>query len=334
MKAGALFCGIGGFCYGFEGSGIETVWANDNDRYACETYRTNFPRVRLIEKDVRELSVSGDSLEPVDVLHAGFPCQSFSQAGARKGFADDRGKLFFEILRLVSEFGEQRPKVLVLENSPFIKSGDGGAWFLEIIQAIQRAGYWFRESSAIELDLSMCTDIPQQRSRLFLVAFSRRHFRSGRFELPATEERKIRPDGLSRFVEFEGMQDDRYYLNPENRYYKMIADHANGSDRPQCLFQLRKYFVRTKDSGVCPTLTANMGQGGHNIPFLWDRKGLRKLTELECLRLQGFPPPPKFRFPIEVSSVQRYSQIGNSVAPPLAKLLAGAIAKKISKECR
>lgn len=73
-----------------------------------------------------------------------------------------------------------------------------------------------------------------------------------------------------------------------------------------------------------------MGHGGHNVPFVWDRKGLRKLTERECLKLQGFPAT--FKFPAEVSSKHRYAQIGNSVAPPVAKLLAKAVKNKLLTE--
>ena len=73
-----------------------------------------------------------------------------------------------------------------------------------------------------------------------------------------------------------------------------------------------------------------MGWGGHNVPFVWDRKGLRKLTEWECLKLQGFPA--SFIIPKEISNRQRYSQIGNAVAPPVAKLLAKSISEKYTTE--
>ena len=119
LSAGALFSGIGGFCLAFKSAGFQTKWANDFDPYACLVYRSNFPKTRLIEKDIRKLSVKKDKLAPVDILHAGFPCQSFSQAGSRRGFEDERGKLFFEIIRLVKEFGPKKPKVIVLENAPY-----------------------------------------------------------------------------------------------------------------------------------------------------------------------------------------------------------------------
>ena len=95
-----------------------------------------------------------------------------------------------------------------------------------------------------------------------------------------------------------------------------------------CVYQLRKYEVRAKEPGVCPTLTANMGLGGHNVPFIMNSRGLRKLTELECLRLQGFPTD--FVFPDEVPRAKRYTQIGNSVTVPVAKLLGQQVVLKIS----
>jgi DNA (cytosine-5)-methyltransferase 1 len=330
LKAGALFSGIGGFCHAFESAGFITAWANDVDPYACSVYRLNFPKNRLVEKDIRGLSVRKDRLEPVDVLHAGFPCQSFSQAGSRKGFDDDRGKLFYEIIRLIKEFRQDKPRVIVLENAPYLKYGAGGTWFLEVSTQLQKAGYWFRESNAQELDLSELTDIPQQRSRLFMVAWSIDHFRSGRFEFP-------KPNGIHKhkppaeFIAFEGVDDREYYLSDENRYFKMITKERKDTEDVRHVYQLRKYFVRQKQPGVFPTLTANMGLGGHNVPFIWDAKGLRKLTERECLRLQGFPE--KFKFPTDLSSKQRYTQIGNSVAPPVAKLLALAVRDKYEKEC-
>lgn len=328
LTSGALFCGIGGFCHGFEAAGFRTAWANDQDQYACKVYRHNFSETRLIEKDVRHLSVLKDKLEPVDVLHAGFPCQSFSQAGGRAGFADDRGKLFFEIIRIVKEFKKDKPAVIVLENAPFITMGEGGQWFLEISRQLQQAGYWFRDGNAQVLDLFDLSNIPQKRARLFMVAWSTDHFGSGRFTFPRLE--RVPPKSSSKFIAFDSEQDDRYYLPTDNRYFKMITKEKVDTTGLKHLYQLRKYLVRQKEPGVCPTLTANMGHGGHNVPFLWDKKGLRKLTEAECLALQGFPR--SFKFPEDISSKQRYAQIGNAVAPPVAELLAKAVKEKLLRE--
>lgn len=147
LKCGSLFAGVGGFCCGFANAGLPTIWAIENDEHAVATYAHNFPDVRLICKSVTEVGVGADELEPVDVLHAGFPCQSFSQAGERRGFDDPRGRLFFEIIRLIREFKDQKPAVLVLENAPFLRYGEGGAWLLTLQREIQRSGYWFRSDT-------------------------------------------------------------------------------------------------------------------------------------------------------------------------------------------
>lgn len=321
LKAGALFSGIGGFCLGFNRHKIETSWAIEKDANANATYRANSLGTRLISDDIRNVSVVGNELEPVDVLHAGFPCQSFSQAGERRGFEDERGQLFYEIIRIINEFKDRKPPLLVLENAPYLLYGEGGAWFLEIQKAIQKAGYWFRKTNCAELDVSTTTKVPQQRNRLFMVALSVDHFRSGRFKFPGVRTEPSLP--LEAFIDFEGEKDDSYYLDLNNRYYKLIESKQNNY---RCVYQLRKYMVRSKEPGICPTLTANMGQGGHNVPFIWDRKGLRKLTEYECLRLQGFPE--SFEFPAELSRPSRYQQIGNAVSVPVAEKLAEAVRTK------
>lgn len=331
LKAGALFAGIGGVCIGFEQAGIKTAWAIENDPMSVMTYRRNIVGVRVVENggapaSIRDVTVSENDLEPVDVLHAGFPCQSFSQAGDRKGFDDPRGKLFYEILRIVADFRDKKPSVIVLENSPYIRYGEGGSWFIELTKEIKKAGYWFRETNCAELDPYILTPLPQKRNRLFMVAFSTDRFRNGKLSFPSA--RHGQPKRLENYIDFSGsIEDDSYYLPEENRYHKMISQEVEDK---LCIYQLRKFLVRVKDPGVCPTLTANMGGGGHNVPFIHDAKGLRKLTEFECLRLQGFPDT--FTFPEEVIRSKRYTQIGNSVATPVVTLLAQAIKQKIEKE--
>lgn len=164
LKAGALFSGIGGFCLGFEQAGIKTAWAVENNPMAVMTYAHNIKGVRIVEHDgepasVKDVTVKKDDLEPVDILHAGFPCQSFSQAGDRKGFDDPRGQLFYEVIRIVEEFKDRKPSVIVLENSPHIRHGDGGSWFIELTKEIKKAGYWFRDTNCAELDPYVLTPL-------------------------------------------------------------------------------------------------------------------------------------------------------------------------------
>ena len=316
IKAGAIFAGIGGFCIGFKKAGINTSWAIDNDDFARATYTQYIQGTEYILKDVRV--VSARDLEPVDVLSAGFPCQSFSQAGYRKGFEDERGKLFYDLMRIIHEFKDKRPSIIIFENSPYLRHGNGGSWFIEITKEIKKAGYWFREASVAELDSFELTPLPQRRNRLFMVGLSTARFNNGMFDFP--DKKDNTPKNIKKYIDFDKEKGEEYYLPSDNRYYKMIG--AKFED-PFCIYQLRKFLVRVKNPNECPTLTANMGQGGHNVPFIYDRKGLRRLTEQECLALQGFPED--FCFPKDVPRNKRYVQAGNAVCPLIAKLIADAI---------
>jgi DNA (cytosine-5)-methyltransferase 1 len=326
LKAGALFAGIGGFCIGFELAGIKTAWAIENDPASVKTYTRNIKNVHVIDKDINIVTIAGDALEPVDVIHAGFPCQSFSQAGERRGFDDPRGQLFYQVIRLVKEFQDRKPSVIVLENSPFLRYGEGGSWFIELSKEIKKAGYWFRDSNCAELDAYEITPLPQKRKRLFMIALSIDKFKNGKFAFPS--KRDYHEKNLAEYINFSGsLEDLSYYLPDENRYRNMLSKKM---DDKACIYQLRKFLVRVKDPGVCPTLTANMGLGGHNVPFIHDGRGIRKLTEYECLKLQGFPS--NFTFPDDVPRAKRYEQIGNSVVVPVAELLALAVKEKILME--
>jgi len=181
--------------------------------------------------------------------------------------------------------------------------------------------------NAQELDCFDVSTSPQKRNRLFMVAFSITDFKNGKFEFPSSKNQE--PKDLTNFVNFEQELDDYYYLAKNNRYFEMIKDHEIDE---YCLYQLRKYLVRTKERNTCPTLTANMGQGGHNVPFIIQNERVRKLTEYECLKLQGFPHD--FKFPESVSRAYRYMQVGNAVAVPVAEQLAKQVYNKIKVERR
>jgi DNA (cytosine-5)-methyltransferase 1 len=325
FTCGGLFAGIGGFCFGFEEAGFETLWCNDLSKDAGSAYLKNFDGAQFINRDVKSLRAMHD-LAPVDVLHAGFPCQSFSAAGFRLGFEDPRGQLFFEIVRLLKEWGEKKPKVVVLENSPHLKDGEGGTWFRTVQTEIQRAGYWFASPNAFVLDTREHGGLPQRRKRLFMIAVNQDFADFNPIDLSGIEARKqINISNMIRLNE----KNDYYYLHEDSKYAHMIQKQVINED-PYQLYQLRKYFVRVPEKGVCPTLTANMGLGGHNVPFIQDGGRMRKLTERECLDLQGFPQT--FEFPEEMVISKRYELIGNSVSPVISKLIAKQVSSFLAGE--
>lgn len=318
---GALFAGIGGFCAGFNKSGYKGLWATDICRDSAETYSLNYPQSRFIHADIRELTAG--SLEPVTVLHGGFPCQSFSQAGNRLGFEDDRGRLFFEIIRLIKEWGELRPPVVLLENSPFILLGDNGNWFEKIKGEFQKLGYWFNDENCVELSTNIHGGSPQRRKRAFMCALDSNHFDYNPFNQYLFSPRPTKK--LSEVLDIESDIGEQYFLDTENKYSEMITSHL--TDDPYRIYQLRKHIVRVQRENECPTLTANMGGGGHNVPFIHHAGRIRKLTERECLELQGFEK--NFCFPDGLALGSRYRLIGNSVSPEISKQLANGIKKII-----
>ncbi len=319
LTCGALFAGIGGFCFGMEKAGFKTLWATDIDAEATETYSKNFKHVEVINDDIIEMNRRSIRLQPVDVVHAGFPCQSFSAAGNRKGFDDPRGRLFYEVVNFIRNQGDDRPSVILLENAVNLLYGGNGSWFDTIRLELQRLGYWFSPENAAVIDARTHGGLPQRRERLFMVALSRDHFPLNPF-FGVKKANKV--EDLKKLFEPEGRVTDNYFLPSTNKYGNMLLEECRKLPKGS-LIQLRQSIMRPQPPGMCPTLTANMGKGGHNVPFLIDEGRLRKLTERECLRLQGFPA--KFKF-AEMTMSSRYRLIGNAVSPKVAAKIGKEIA--------
>ena len=320
---GSLFAAIGGFAKAFQLVGAQPLWANEKDKFAAITFAHNFDtqQIRYLNKPIEELSVKGDALAPVDILTAGFPCQPFSIAGKLRGFGDDRGLLFLHIIRLLREFGPAKPKILLFENVSNLKRHDDGRTFKRIQIEIQKAGYWFSEANSKLMNTADYTEIPQNRDRIFMVAANCDYFSSNHFKfpvpLPKTHPRKTVRSFLDR-----DQKADCYYFEEGTKYYNLFAEAIKNGDE-KAVFQLRRSYVRQNMTGSCFTLMANMGEGGHNQPVIKDQWGIRKLTPIECARLQGYSDD-WFRTPgiSLVSRAQLYKQIGNSVTIPLVTQLA------------
>jgi DNA (cytosine-5)-methyltransferase 1 len=327
---GNLFAGMGGFCRAFEAVGFKALWANESDIHAVKTYHHNFPAVKILHKNIEDLSPSRDNLEPVDVLTAGFPCQSFSVAGDKSGFNDPRGQLFFEVARILRESGVRRPKIVVLENVKHLLKHDGGKTFARVVTEVQRAGYWFRLGNVAVLNTRTHTRIPQNRERLYMVAMNWDVFRRNEFAFPKPEDGL---DSLETFLDLDMRADDDLYFDERSKYGRMFIDKmAEGN--ATSVYVLRRCYVRENKSNSVFTLTAIMGDGGHNVPVIRDKWGIRKLTPRECARLQGFAND--FFFPDDVSRTQRYKQIGNAVTVPLAAKIAFECKRQLAEliDCR
>ncbi len=321
VTVGCLFAAIGGFCRAFRQQGATVIWANEVDRFATDTFVANYGDVRHICKPVEELSVAGDCLEPVDVLTAGFPCQPFSEAGEKRGLKDERGLLYREIIRLLREFGKQKPKLLLLENVRYFRNHDQGKTFRRVQTEIQRCGYWFPEANAQMLDTATHTHIPQNRKRVFMVALNMDCFSASTFVFPPPLPRPKLRDPRT-FLDLNKKAPPEYYFQEDSQYHPMFVEAMSNGDR-DAFYQLRRSYVRESKQGRCFTLMANMGDGGHNQPVIRDRWGIRKLTVRECARLQGYDDE-WFKIPDHLSRSQVLKQIGNSVTVPLVERIAAA----------
>lgn len=305
-----LFAGVGGIRIGFERAGFETVFANDFDPYCKETYDLNFKEVPLTVADIAK--VNGNSLPDFDMLLGGFPCQPFSIAGYRRGFLDTgRGNLFFEIVRILRD---RKPSVVFLENVKNLKSHDRGKTFKIISDALNDLDYHVK--SAV-LNSMHYGNVPQNRERIYIVGFkSKDHYNAFEFPNPIALTKTV-SDVLERNV------DDKYYYNGHPLYKQL----NNVITAPGIVYQWRRVYVRENKSGVSPTLTANMGTGGHNVPLIRDRIGIRKFTPRECARLQGFPE--SYKLPKTLSDTKIYKQLGNSVSVPVIERVARQIRKAL-----
>jgi DNA (cytosine-5)-methyltransferase 1 len=335
---GSLFAGVGGICQGFKNTKrCDVVWANEYDKNACITYRENHKNTFLIEGDVKNLSKN--ILGKVNILTAGFPCQPFSQAGHGRGFEDDRGKLFFEVARLIKEL---EPEVYFLENVRTLSTHNKGKTFEVIKKEIKKLNYSF---IPFILNAAEYTDIPQGRERIYIVGFKNegdyffdkpikekflnkkniKHCeKSNNFQLPKKREKELK--SIKEFLEPDTVLNNDIYNKLDNKIHQRIRK-AVTSDKT--VYQYRRYYVRENKSNVCPTLTANMGGGGHNIPIVLDGKYPRRLTPKECFNLQGFPKD--FKLPENLARGQLYKQAGNSVVVPMVELIAKEIIRVLDE---
>ncbi|MDD4066914.1 MAG: DNA cytosine methyltransferase [Clostridia bacterium] len=313
-KVGSMFAGIGGICLGFKQAGADIVWANEIDKNACITYRTNFGDSYLVEDDIKNVKTS--DIPDIDILTAGFPCQPFSIAGYQKGFIDDRGNLFFEIIRVLKD---KKPKAILLENVKNLASHDNGHTFEVIANALRKNGYFIKKDILNTADYG---NVPQNRERIYIVGF-RDEKQCERFSFP--EPIKL-TKSIYDVIKFDEKKEDLYYYN-KTKYYDILKETMQNQDT---VYQWRRIYCRENKNKLCPTLTANMGTGGHNVPLIKDNYDIRKLTPKECLLFQGFPID--YKIPSNLSNSHIYKQAGNAVSVPVIERIAENIMKVLNEK--
>jgi DNA (cytosine-5)-methyltransferase 1 len=302
-----LFAGTGAFSHIFlniDSNKYECVFANDFDKNSEKIYKLNHPEVNFKLEDLNKISI--EDIPNHNILCGGFPCQPFSIAGEKKGFNDIRSNVFWKLCEIIKN---KNPEILILENVKNLKSHDNGNTYKIIEDNLKKNGYYIK--SAI-LDTSKITNIPQHRERIYIVCFKdKSKYDKFNFEFNVIQNKQIKT-----FLE-ENI-DNKYYYTEKLKVYNEIKKEVNKHINENILYQYRRYYVRENKSNCCPTLTANMGTGGHNIPLLLDNKGIRKLTPRECFNLQGFPSD--YKLP-NISDSLLYKLSGNSVTLPVIELI-------------
>lgn len=360
-KVGSLFAGVGGIDLGFLNASTKEkmykiAFANEIDAYASITYRHNFKH-NLLEGDIRKIisanekSNNVESLlkkkmvaEPIDVLTAGFPCQAFSIAGYRKGFEDDRGNLFWSIVDTIKLFEKHqgaKPRVLFLENVKNLKNHDNGRTFKIIKESLENLGYLIKEKVINTMKVS---SLPQNRERIFIIGFLNKQDFSNfdyfekidSMNQPRSSAEKL--NSIKKIIQIDKRQEQDYYYTKEKypKYFiKGAIDLTEDIKEEYKFYQVRRgMYIRENKNNVCPTLTANMGTGGHNVPLVKDNYGIRKLTPEETFRLQGFPIGEGYELPKlvegkKISKSHFYKQAGNAVSVEVIQQIALSILQSL-----
>lgn len=315
LRCASFFAGVGGIDKGFENTKFfKTIYANEFDIYPVKTYEKNF-KIKVDCRDIHD--VKSNEVPDFDVLLAGFPCQAFSIAGYRKGFGDEKGRgtLFFELIRIIKE---KQPEIIFLENVKNLVGHDKGNTFRVILNELEEENYYVKKDVLNAMEYG---NIPQNRERIYIVAFKdKEKYKNFEFPMPIALTKK-----LSDIIDFEKKLDEKYYYT-EGKYkgdiYKKLVEAI---DDDKAVYQWRRKYVRKNKSGVVPTLTANQGEGGHNVCIIKTKYGIRKMTPHECFNAQGFPK--NFKLPNDMSDGRLYKQAGNSVCVSVIQRIAENIKK-------
>ena len=318
MKIGTDFSGIGTpeMALKYLGIDFDSIFACEIDKYARQSFgQLHNPKTFYNDITAR----NHKEVEQLDLYVAGFPCQSFSMAGNRKGFEEARGTLFFNVAEFIKE---NKPKTFILENVKGLLSHDKGRTFQTIVDILSNGGG--TQNGQISLDMfedglgyhiywkvlnTKKYGIPQNRERIFIVGF--KDFRDFNFPKEIPLELKL---------------GDMLQDNPNSKYYlsdkvvKRIEDNLKEKDKENNNYQIRTHYLGgrkgdNKKGGtghLCKTDDTSYCLDTGNSQAIENNNKIRRLTPLECWRLQGFKDEDFFSVK-DVSDTQLYKQAGNSI---------------------
>jgi DNA (cytosine-5)-methyltransferase 1 len=305
LKLIDLCAGTGAFSYAFQKTNkVTTVFANDFDESSKKIYDLNFSH-QLTYDDLHNIATN--TIPSHDILTCGFSCQPFSIAGKQQGFNDQRSDIFWKVVDIIKY---HQPKVFILENVKNILTHDNGNSFQKILDTLTSLNYNICYNV---LNTSDITNIPQHRERVYIVGILDDNTYD-KFNLDFPTVNKLSISNI-----LENNIADKYYYSNNSVIWNSLKSSVT---KKNTVYQYRRVYVRENKSNECPTLTANMGEGGHNVPIILDDKGIRKLTSRECFNFQGFPST--YKLP-NLSDGKLYKLAGNAVSVPVVELIANRL---------
>ena len=312
LKVASLFCGCGGTDVGLLGNfdflgkhyasnNMEIVYANDIDDNACKIFNENF-NIKPENRDIRKINSS--ELPDFDILTGGFPCQSFSiiaQNPKRLGVKDDRGKLFFEMCRILRD---KQPKCFIAENVKGLLTANQKSAFPLIMEEFKNSGY---DVKYMVLN-SANYGVPQKRERVIIVGF--RKDLNINFTFPnhvITNEDLFEP--LKKVI--DNNVDEKYYFSERavegmmKKREKMNKGRAQDIEKP------------------CNTVGAHLAKVSLNStdPVLFNGTRYRRFTPREVARIQSFPET----FSLVGTETAQYRALGNAIPPVMIWYVANKI---------
>lgn len=320
-----LFAGAGGLALGFHKAGFNNIGLVEIDKYASQTLKNNMKQWNIYDKDINDfisedLNILKDKVK-IDVISGGFPCQSFSYAGKKAGFKDQRGQLFFSFLKTISIV---KPKVVVFENVKGLVTHNNGETFKIMKNKIEELGYSIVYKVLNAWDYS----VAQKRERVFCIGINKQYDIT-QFHFPIKHSKKlVLQDIIKNISDANGMQ----YSESKIKILKLVPPKGCWKNLPDDIareYMGKSYFLGGGKTGIARRL-------GWDEPSLTlTTSPMQKQTErchpdetrpfniLEYALIQSFPINWKFAGSLN----QQYKQIGNAVPVNLAYAVGLEIVK-------